>query len=186
MSFLENLTPDQRSMLVTLPYRVGLYVSQSDVAGGEEADERELLTLSNILGAYAGEVFVSETVQHIIRVTLEQKDDWPHWRAEIGNVEGDCRRAVDVLSGFVDEKEVSAFKQYLMEVAEAVALAFREVQDLSFFARLRLKGLYYRNKWQAKRFSMSYKSFDEFLNISADERKALEGLAQALDINYTV
>lgn len=80
MSFMDDLNTAERAILVSLPYRAGLMVSQSDTSGGEESDAQELQTLSNILSAYAGEVFVSETVQHIISETIKQKDRWPNWQ----------------------------------------------------------------------------------------------------------
>ncbi len=186
MSFLDDISLDQRQLLVSLPYRVGLRVSQCDVSGGADSDVQELQALSNILGGIAGEVFVSETVQYVISETVEQQDYWPEWAADLGDVEDDCRRAVNILSGFVDEKEVSAFKQHLMEVGEAVALAFRENEAVSFFERLKLKMLYMKLNYKAKKEGWVYKSFDAFLNVSRSERAVLSGLARALDIKYIV
>lgn len=186
MSFLDDLSADQRQMLVSLPYRVGIYVSQSDVSGGADSDAQELQALSNILGGFAGEVFTSETVQYVITETLRQQEHWAAWNKLADEVIADCRRAIDVLNDHVEEKEVNAFKQHLMEVGEAVALAFREVEDLSFSKRLALKIQFMKLEYMAKKQGHVYKTFDEFLNISSAERAVLEDLASALEIDYAV
>jgi hypothetical protein len=93
---------------------------------------------------------------------------------------------VDVLMAYVDAKEVNAFKQHLMEVGEAVATAFREVDELSFVENFKLKLLYKKLGREASKANMQYKTFDEFLNISTDERSALNRLSDALDIQYVV
>lgn len=185
MSFLDQLTPDQREFVVSLPYRVGLYVSQSDKSGGDESDEKEMQALSNILQGYAQEIFGAETVQYVISETVAKKDQWGRWGAKVDAVEADCHRAVDVLSELVDPKEVSAFKQHLMEIGEAVALAFREVgDDMPFLDRLKFYFYYFRGKSRAAKQKRIYMSFDEFLNISLDERKALNKIANALNVSY--
>ena len=41
MSFLHNLSPEDREMLISLPYRMGYWISQSDTSGGDDSDEEE-------------------------------------------------------------------------------------------------------------------------------------------------
>lgn len=186
MSFLHNLSPEDREMLISLPYRVGYWISQSDTSGGDDSDEEELQALSNILNGYAGEIFVCETVQVIISNTVRAQEQWPKWRENVGDVPEDCKRAIYILTQAVDEKEVNAFKQHIMEVGEAVALAFRELEDHSFIAQMKLKMEYRKLESAAKKRGVHYKTFEEFLNISPAERIALEWLAKALNINYAI
>ena len=85
----------------------------------------------------------------------------------------------------VDEKELNAFKHHLLEIGEAVALAFRERQDLDDFkTKLMVYGEYYLYKFQGLIKKKPVRSFDEFLNISESERHALSRLAQALGSEY--
>lgn len=186
MSFLNDLVDEQRSLLMRLPYRVGLFVSQSDDTGGEQSDEQELVALSNILTGYAGEIFVCETVQYIISETMRHKDNWDDWQQDLGDVTADCKRAVDLLADVVDEKEVNAFKQHLMEIGEAVATAFREIETSSFIDELKLKMAFTILEYKAKRAGHAYKTYEEFLNISPSERKALVALRDALDLEYAI
>jgi len=122
----------------------------------------------------------------VISETVKSQDSWEKWENNIGDIAGDCRRAVEILEKTVDEKEVSAFKQHIMEIAESVALAFREVGELSFFENLKMKLEFMRFEYLARKEGVSCKSFGEFLNVSKDERKALEMLARALNINYAI
>jgi hypothetical protein len=65
-----------------------------------------------------------------------------------------------------------------MEIAEAVALAFRENENNSVFAAFGMYVSYVLSKQEKGRRK---KSFTEFLNISASERKALAAISQALE-----
>lgn len=184
MSFLNNLAPDDRKILVSLPYRVGLRISRSDTSGGDSADDQELLALSSILQGYSQEVFGAETVQYVISETVSQKDQWASWANELDTVESDCHKAIDILSEVVDEKEVSAFKLHLIEIGESVAMAFREYEKLSFFMRIKLYLDYMKEKKLAVKQRKTIKSWEQFLNISLDERKALRAIASALNTTY--
>ncbi|MCB1591511.1 MAG: hypothetical protein KDI90_03565 [Alphaproteobacteria bacterium] len=184
MSFLDQLVPEDRDIVVSLPYRVGMRVSHSDVTGGDHSDEQEMRALSSILTGYAEEVFGSETVQYIISETVAKQDKWPVWARQLENLEQDCHKAIDLLSDVVDYKEVNAFKQHLMEIGEAVAMAFREVEKLSVFQRMSLYMDYKKDKKLAAQKQLAVKSWDQFLNISMDERRALRSIAGALNMTY--
>lgn len=184
MSFLDQLAVDDRDLVVSMPYRVGLRVSKSDDTGGDESDEQEMRALASILNGYAQEVFGSETVQYIISETVAKRTKWSEWGRNLDNVEGDCHRAIDLLSDVVDFKEVNAFKQHLIEIGESVAMAFREVESLSMFQRFSLYMDYKKDKKLAEQKKLAVKSWDQFLNISMDERKALRSIAGALNMTY--
>lgn len=185
MSFLDEIPPEKRDMLVSLPYRVGLWVSQSDTTGGGQSDAEEQQALSNIITGFAEEVFGAETVQRIISETLRKKSEWPRWANNLGDVIADCRNAVDILSEVVDRKEVNAFRHHLVEIGEAVALAFREFdENQSIMKKLPVYMSYFSSRLQALKEHRPYKTLDEYLNISVHERRALTTLAQALDTPY--
>ena len=144
----------------------------------------EQRALSSILNGYAQEVFGSETVQYIISETISKQSKWTEWAGELNNVEQDCHKAVDLLSDLVDQKEVNAFKQHLMEIGESVAMAFREQHDLGMFARFKLFLDYKKDRKLAEQKKMAVKSWDQFLNISMHERRALRMIAGALNMTY--
>lgn len=185
MSFLDQFMSDERSLLVSLPYRVGLFVSESDRDGGEESEQAEKEALSNIITAYSQEVFGAETAQYIICETVARKQEWPDWSENLDMVESECHRAVDMLSNVVDVKEVNAFKRCLVEIGEAVALAFREYDEsTSIVDKIRIYLVYMQSRSKAAKLGIIAREWDQFINISLDEREALQKVAQALDTEY--
>lgn len=185
MSFLDNLTTEQRTLLVSLPYRVGLRISQSDDSGGDSSDEQEMQALDSLITAYSQEVFGAETVQFIVSETVSRKGEWKTWSDNLDVVESQCHEAIDILSGCVDEKEVSAFKNHLIEIGESVALAFREYgESTPVLDKIKVYCIYYYGKWKASREGKRYREWEEFLNISLDERRALRSIAEALSTTY--
>ncbi len=185
MNFLDNILPDQRDLLVALPYRIGLYISQSDQSGGDSSDEAEMQALSSIITAYSQEVFGAETVQYVISETVSRKDEWDSWSKDLETVEGECHRAIDILSEAVDEKEVSAFKRSMLEIGESVALAFREYgESTPIMDKIKIYMYYKKSRKEAVRQGIVAMEWDQFINISLDERKALQVIAKALDTTY--
>jgi hypothetical protein len=181
MSFLNTLTEHQRETLISLPYRVGLWVSQSDDTGGTESEATELQTLSNIINGFAYEVFGSETMQIILSDTIKHQERWPAWALRLAEVPGDCAIAVDILRTHLDEKDVNAFRNQLLEIGEAVATAFSEFHHKPQANRLSVYISFFLSRILQK---PPYKSFGEYISISAEERKALKALAGALGTAY--
>jgi len=185
MDVLDKLTADQKALIVSLPYRVGLWVSHSDDAGGDEADEKELTALANILQGFSEQVFGSELLQYIMNETVSRKHDWPEWKKQIQDVPKDCGQALDALREYVDEKEVNAYVMRLMEIGEAVALAFREYEQQSGLDKLRIYSSYILTTLKARLRQQPSKTFNQYLNVSIKERKALRALAIALETTYS-
>jgi len=182
---LSNLTDNQTYRLASLPYRVGLYVSQSDQSGGDAASQNEVRALESLIYGFADGVFGSELVQHIMAETIRQKSKWPDWGQHLEQVPDECTDALAILSPYVDHKERAAYSLRLMDIGEAVALAFREdVAGQSGFGRMRayFKYLSYTRKAKAKKLPV--RSFDDFLSISHDERRALIMVADSLGVDY--
>jgi hypothetical protein len=176
MNFLDTLTPDQRETIISLPYRVGLWVSDSDSSGGDEANTNEIQALSNILHGFNEDMFGSETMQYIMSETLAKRDHWPQWSKDVASVPQDCRLAIDILKEKASVKDVNAFRNHLMEIGEAVAMAFHEEGARSTFSAYIS---YMFGKFRKNRAS-SIGSFQDYLRISVNEHKALHALAGAL------
>jgi len=174
MSILEQLTTNEKDLVTRLPYRVGLWVSQSDQTGGEASEEAEMTALANIVEGFTEQVFGSEHVQHIMAETLRNRASWPNWHNDLGDVPDECMRAHDVLAVHMNDKELGAFRVRMLEIGEAVALAFCEDDG----AQASGKGIV------ASLLGMigirRHEPYQEFMNISAKERAALVMLGQAL------
>ncbi|MGQ0526969.1 MAG: hypothetical protein ACT4OY_02890 [Alphaproteobacteria bacterium] len=179
MDFLSQLSPDQRQVLKRLPYRIGLWISQSDREGGEEATVQELQSLCGIIHGFAHEVFSSSDIQAIMSETLSAQKEWTQWGSDITAVPEECRAAMEFVRAYGDRKDMSAIRNHLMEIGEAVAMAFCE-RRFSFPTRLaRYPGYLLQNKGARRR-----RSFQDYLSISSAERKALKSMARALGTSY--
>lgn len=183
MTTLDELMPEERSLITALPYRVGLWISRVDSTGGDEAADQELTALSNIIHGFAHDVFGSEFVQHVMIETLARKGEWAAWDHDLETIPAECVQALEILRPHIDEKELKTYAARLMEIAEAVALAFREYESMEKFSD---KLDVYLAYWTAKLKSMLAKkplrSFDQFLSISMSERKALMRIADSLNM----
>lgn len=185
MSGLDDFTPEQRDLLVSLPYRAGLWVSESDDDGGGESQEAELKTLESLIVGYAEDFLKSEFVEMLMKHTLAHKEKWPEWSENLEAVPEECRQAVEILQESMDSKHVLAFRQNLMEIARAVALAYREFDEETdpLGERLSMYSRYYWDVFMARLKKQAPPALDDVLNISKAERAVLKQLSEALQVD---
>jgi hypothetical protein len=184
---IETFPDDIRRLLVRLPYRAGYYISASDKTGGEESTEQEMIALENLVTYYVEDTIKSEFAQEVMIETLNARRDWENWRDGIETFPEECVKVFAFLADKIDRRDEFAFKNNLLEIGVAVAMAYREfdkVQNLAgkievYFALLfkRIKALLTGEKMQ---------SFDVLLNISREEKAALNLLADTLQIPYKI
>ncbi len=185
MTVLDKLSDAQRLLIASLPYRVGVWVSHSDQSGGTDSEEKEREVLKNLIHGFSYEVFGSELLQYIMADTVAQQEHWSDWEKDVEDIPEECEAAVDILRSYVDDKDVNAYTTRLMEIGEAVALAFREHDyNLSFFQKSKLYLEYVFLRWRAKKHQPHVHSFEQFLYISPHERRALSIVAKRLGASY--
>jgi hypothetical protein len=168
---LENLSDELRDAVISLPYRVGYFISAADRTGGAEADMAELQSLEHLLTFFAEDAVKGEFSQTVMAETLRRKVYWSSWRNDIATVPREVRDVLNDLEIRVDEKNLRAFKYNLYEIAQTVAQSFSETghsqPELSLIMRVKIAlGL-------APRVQE---------NISATEQAALQELAAVLNI----
>lgn len=127
MSFLEKFSADDREFLISMPYRVGLWVSSCDDTGGADADEKELEALRmTLLGLASEGMFESAFVHEVIAASSAAQSSWRSWGMNLKDIPGDCKRAVAMIQGALPQRDVDAYKRILMHIGVEVAKAFRE------------------------------------------------------------
>ncbi len=170
-----QLSPEDEEALIALPYRAGLFVSFSDVTGGWEAQEREIQSLTAILREFSEDFCKTEFSQKVLMDCLRARAQWPGWSHNIDTVPAQADRLMILLTPMFSEKELNAFREVIIDIALAVAMAFREEREardnadnpsmfknlLSFFSG-------------AKQDALSH------INVSKAEKKALASLCTAL------
>ena len=178
MAFLQQFSAAEQALLVALPYRVGLWVSQSDTSGGAVADARERAALARIIAGHARGNFASPFVHEVMRACYEQRTEWPRWRDSVGRVPQECQHAVAALEGRLNGRDLLAYRQAIMTIASDIAKTFREPPEgkggiVGQYIRIAIDsviGLIRREKYVST----------ELLNISVKEDVALGTLAEAL------
>ena len=179
---LGNLSEQDKNLLIALPYRVGMYVSQSDETGGDQAQMKEFETLMNILTGISEDFCKSEIMQKILQETVAHKDRWREWNANLDEVPDECRRGLECLEGRVDQRtDLLSVRDTLIDIGIAIGMAFREndggagsmVDAVKDTAR-NVLGSFIPSMAKDERFA--------HLNISTSERAALEKVAKAMDI----
>lgn len=181
MAYLDYFNPEQRTLLVQLPYRAGLWVSASDTTGGAESDEAERQALAAIVRGFTEDFLKSEFVEEVMRETVTQMDQWDQWGGQIENIPDEVRRGIEIAALYIDHKQLHAFKQSLHDVAMTVAMAYREFDESTpFAAQMRIYSKYWMEYACAYIKKTQPPIMDQYLNISAAEHKALDVLEGAL------
>ena len=180
MAFLKDFTRDERDMLASLPYRVGLWVSSSDNTGGSDSDSQEVAALEKTITRIAQGMFESAFVHEIMADTFLRREEWPAWGANVQSVPADCVAAVKFMQGRLSARDIDAYRHILMQIGLEVARAFREYdRSEPFLYRMirwisigvdRLFGIMHGEKYVS----------EDLLNISYEEDLALNELAKAL------
>jgi hypothetical protein len=180
-SVFDSLGEEYRKLLVSLPYRVGYWISQSDRTGGEESDRMELDALECMIISYAQDMCKSEFMQCLMEETVSHKDEWDLWKKDIYSVPEECCKACIALADNLDDKELKALQENLFEIAFSVANIYQE-ENISFGRRIRRLKDCYANRVR-KFFGWPYE--EEFMysfKISLHERAALRKLKEMLGI----
>ncbi len=184
MPYFDNFTEDQRSLLVALPYRVGLWISSSDATGGNDADKAEMIALSSIITSYAEDYLKSEFVQGLMEEMVARSAEWPGWGKNLDEVLAECTRAVGLASERLDHRDVMSFKYNIMEIATSVAMAYRELDHSSnFLFKLKVYSRVMIDRKRAQRGGRIVGTLGEMMNISSSEQVALDSLARVLELD---
>lgn len=163
--------------LIALPYRIGYFISASDKTGGSESEDRELQALENLFTFYVEDALKSEFAQQVMLATLQHKAYWPQWRDDIDNLPNECAEIVGYLGDRLDIKSLVAFKNNLLEIGVTVAMAYNEGKPkVSLIEKL-------KSIFSAPKISTINHAY---LNISADEKIAINRLADTFGIPYKV
>ncbi len=183
MTSLATLPEDIQSLIVKLPFRVGYYISASDTTGGDEADDAEMRALENIVTFYVEDTLKSEFATEAMLEMLRKREHWEAWKEHIEIVPEECLKMSEALIGYIELKEVVAFKNNLLEIAISVAQAYREFDhNVSTFEKFSTYFAILLKRIQALMAGQEIQSTDAMLNISREEKMAIGLLADSLGI----
>lgn len=183
MAFLERFSEDERNLLVSLPYRAGVWISAMDRSGGAASSKAELDALEKIIRRKAQGMLESAFVHEVMNEICAHKSDWAQWAGKTQNVLADSKGATDIIGRKLPAHDLDAYRQNVMYIAVEVAKAFRE-----FDARMPVLS----HVCDAfRRFLDGFVGVSQggahesanLRNISYEEDVALAGLSRALGID---
>lgn len=122
-----NFTQDQQDLLMSLPYRVGYWVSISDGVEDEAARDHELKALMRILRRVADDLTRPVLVRNIVSKTLSSVTQWAQWSRNAKDIPAECSTAMQIIARNCGYDEADAFVQNMMEIAHEVAYAYCEI-----------------------------------------------------------
>lgn len=169
------LSEAEKRLLVSLPYRVGFWISQADDRGGEESDKLEIVTLESLITSYAQDMCKSEFMQSLMEETVKSKASWSEWQKDIDRFPGECQKACKVLEPKLNEKSFLGFRENMLEIAVCVAEVFQEEEPERQTVAVLFKKL-------MSLFTGKANGYLDSTNISSRERAALNTLSKILDI----
>jgi hypothetical protein len=183
MAFLEKFSADEKEMLVSLPYRAGLWVSRADDAGAPEAGDKEAVTLEKIIIEKSRGMFESAFAHEVMAEICGRRGDWPRWGDSVDDVPATCEKARTAIAAKLGDHDLDGYRQNIMAIAVAVAEAFRE---FDFTTPLPARIMTYMklalDRLIGKLSGQEYESND-ILNVSYKEDVALAALAKSLGLD---
>jgi hypothetical protein len=182
MTDLSQFSATEFELLVSLPYRAGIFVSYADDIDGESDDENEMAMLEATLKAIAVLHADYPLMKDIFKETLRLKSEWPRWQTKAFNISGDSQMVISLLKSKGGDLLAKQYRSALMEIATTVAQAYGEfgqfddaAKDPSLFGGLVAKVV-------SSFSSLSADDKNHPMNVSASEESALSELSAALKV----
>ncbi len=179
--FLEALSEDEKTLIVSLPYRAGLWVSLADEKGAGAARAHELKTIEKVIAKLSEGMFASAFVHEVLAETHARRDQRALWGMQVGTVPEEARQAVNILIDKALPPDAEAYVQTIMNIAYETAYAFREY-DRSASIPIRI-WVWMKLLWEAfiRTGNKDYR-VESVANISLAEDQAIALLAEALTL----
>lgn len=182
MTSLAHFSASEAEILISLPYRIGVFISHADDAEGERDDRREMAALKSCIRAVVDQHRDRPFAAEVMKETLRLEFEWPRWAEKAFAVHGDAEKAVSLLKSKAGESTARSYAASVMEIAAAVARAHGEFfsgpedeQDQSaltaFFSRI-----------IGELSVFTPEDAGHPMNVSASENEALTRLSAALKV----
>ncbi len=180
MTHLSSFSAEESELLVSLPYKVGMWMSYADDEDGERDDEKEMAALEHCIKAIAGLYEDQPFVKEVAAQTLRLRSEWARWETQAFHVPAEAEKAVSLLKSKATSDELKNYGSALIEVATIVAQAYGEFSSFDE-AEPESTGFGALVGKIVSGFSELSKDDDDHpMNISASEDSAIAQLAQIL------
>lgn len=141
MSALNDFLDEERALIVSIPVRVGYWMSRIDDVEGTERDERkEGLALERALKLIVARTKDSRFINDVAEYALASKADWAGWQGIAQTVLDDLPRALRLIKDRLPAKDLKDYQSAVYRVAGVVAQAASEDGGEDDFSREAMGG----------------------------------------------
>lgn len=173
MTFFDDMKEEDRETIISLPSRVGVWISRADDDKScLRDDKREQAALLAIVEAMAESEKTAPFVRDVMRQALTYRHRWGEWAGR-KNLAEDIRGATTLIGEELSPDVVREYKRALFNIAVTVAGAHHERKDSSSEALI--------GEWMQKISDALFNPLDRKPeNISPAEKAALQKLKAVL------
>lgn len=132
MTNLSELSSEERNLLVSIPYRVGVWISNSDDNEKSKFDDkREMQALEGTIVRLAGLHRKMPFASSIMKDIQSNQASWGNWQGQALEdlVLADCQKALELCSAKCSKAEQAQYKHAIWQTGIIVAQAFGEQID---------------------------------------------------------
>lgn len=177
-SFLDDFQDNDRALIVSMPVRIGYWMSGiDDVAGTERDDEKEALALERAVKAVFQKTGDKAFSNDVAEFALSSRADWPAWKETASTVLDDLPRLLKLVRATLPADAAKGYAKSLYYIATVVAQAASEDGGEDDLSR-EVMGSGLLNKILDRLSVKTDASVPE--NVSAREKAALQKLLEVL------
>ncbi len=132
MNNLSQFSQNERVFLASIPYRVGLWISNSDENKKSKLDDRkEEQALEKAIAHMAKLHRKMPFAAHVMKDVQAAKSQWESWETNSSEavVLEDVKKATDLLKEKVDNRALNQYRHAIWQTALTVAQAYGEHID---------------------------------------------------------
>lgn len=121
--FEQKFSPDDWAFLAALPYRLGLWMSQLDLGGGDTTHHAEMKALHDEIMTIQRKYQNVPALFDLARAAQNVMDTTAFDPALPKQILSDCGRALKLLQPHLSNPDMNCFKLMMIDIAEYVARA---------------------------------------------------------------
>jgi len=129
---LNDFSNEERMRLVSIPYRVGMWISDADdIKGSERDDKREEKILEMAINKLSKNHRKMPFASSVMQALEKNKKQWAMWQARAleEDVLNDLQAALKAVQNSASKRDLSEYKHAVWQIAMVVAQAYDEDHD---------------------------------------------------------
>ncbi|NQZ13214.1 MAG: hypothetical protein HRT94_00120 [Alphaproteobacteria bacterium] len=177
MSFFKELSKEEAALVISLPYRIGTWISGvDDLEKSKRDDNREAAALERAIRKIARQNTPNSFPRALMSEVETYKHLWPTWAntSDESTLFSDINKAKECVGSKIHPKALKQYKQVLWYMALVVAQAFGEDDDPD--QEMHVNNFF--SDMKERLFPSALAKAPE--NMSTDEKTALKKLRAAL------